>query len=129
MKKVYLAGPIHNQTDEVCNGWRSIFHKEKDFIWLDPMRRDYRGKEVIHTVDIVEKDKEDINNSDAIVAKCDPIGIGTSMEIIFAYTLGIPVISIMTPAPGKIIHPWIAYHSAYVVESEAEALQILRNKC
>lgn len=119
--RVYLAGPIFQQTDEVCNDWRAFFKAIPDFEWLDPMSRDYRGKEDESVSLIVEGDKEDIDSCQAVIAKTNPTSAGTSMEILYAYLKKTPVISI---CEGR-VSPWVRYHSTHVVKTEAEALDCL----
>jgi hypothetical protein len=55
------------------------------FTWLDPMARDYRGREDQCWKEIVEGDKEDIEQCEAVVAKVNPASAGTSMEILWAW--------------------------------------------
>jgi hypothetical protein len=59
--KVYLAGPIFQQSDATCNDWRAKFKACELFEWLDPMARDYRGREDTAFAEIVDGDKEDID--------------------------------------------------------------------
>lgn len=120
--RVYLAGPIFQQTDATCNDWRSTFKAVAGFTWLDPMSRDYRGREDDCTNDIVEGDKEDIDNCQALIAKVNSPSAGTSMEILWAWLNETPVISI---CEGR-VSPWVRYHSTHIAKSEAEALAFLR---
>ena len=47
MKTVYLCGGINGLSDEDCTDWREATKAElyNHFNFLDPMRRDYRGRE------------------------------------------------------------------------------------
>lgn len=121
--RVYLAGPIFQQTDAVCNDWRSVFKAVPGFTWLDPMSRDYRGREDECHAEIVEGDKADVESCAAVVAKVNPPSAGTSMEILWAWLAEIePIIAI---CDGR-VSPWVRYHSSHVVRTEAEALALLR---
>lgn len=42
--KVYLCGPINGCTDDQCKNWREAA-KQVLSDTVDPMRRDYRGRE------------------------------------------------------------------------------------
>lgn len=120
--KIYLAGPINGCTDEQANGWRSqvkAIHADV----LDPMARDYRGKETESVSEIVEGDKADINASDGLLAYFERPSVGTSMEVLYAWQQNKPVV--IVNKSGKPASPWLAYHSIAIVESIADALAVL----
>ena len=86
---VYLAGPIFGKNDDECRGWRE---RAKHLLGgyfraLDPMRRDYRGSEQLHSKDIVKQDIADIAESDAVLAFVAAPSWGTAMEIARARVL------------------------------------------
>ncbi len=89
MKKVYLAGPIAGCSDAECNDWRDLVISllDSSFKAINPMRRDDRGKEDENINNIVELDKVDIVQSDAIIVSYDKPSVGTSMEVFFAFSL------------------------------------------
>jgi nucleoside 2-deoxyribosyltransferase len=120
--KVYLAGPIFQQSDDICKDWRSQFKTCQMFDWLDPMRRDYRGREDAAFAEIVEGDKDDIDGCQAVVAKVNPPSAGTSMEILWAWLNHTPVIAI---TEGR-VSPWVRYHATDICASEDAALQRLK---
>lgn len=111
--RVYLAGPINGRSDAECNDWRAEAKRllAKHDI-LDPMARDYRGVEDINVSDIVEGDKADIDSCDAILAHCDTPSVGTSMEILYAWDRGKPVVVVVPQ--GARVSPWLRYHSVGV---------------
>jgi nucleoside 2-deoxyribosyltransferase len=121
--RVYLAGPIFQQTDAVCNDWRAKFKACEMFDWLDPMSRDYRGREDECVSEIVENDKDDIDSCAAIVARVDPVSAGTSMEILWAWLNHSPVIVIR--GTGR-VSPWVRYHATDICANEEAALQKLK---
>jgi nucleoside 2-deoxyribosyltransferase len=106
--KIYLAGPINGCTDEEANGWRSQVKKIHPDV-LDPMSRDYRGKEAENFRDIVEGDKRDIYQSDGVLVYFEKPSVGTSMEVLYAYERRKPVV--VVNVSGKPISPWLAYHA------------------
>lgn len=122
MDKVYLAGPIFQQSDATCNDWRAKFKACGMFEWLDPMARDFRGKEDTHAAEIVEGDKDDIDGCHAVVAKVEPTSAGTSMEILWAWLNETPVIAICA---GR-VSPWVRYHATEICSNEDAALQKLK---
>lgn len=116
MSTVYLAGPIAGCNDEEASGWRQGFveaHPAHEF--LDPMRRDYRGKEDDNVNDIVELDIEDIDTADIFLAYCWQVSWGTAMEIFYAYTSGKRVILVVPE--GVRVSPWLRYHSDEIYKS------------
>lgn len=124
MVRIYLAGPINGKTDSECNDWRDQIRKlAPEFEYLDPMARDYRGKEDESVNDIVEGDKADIRQCDFVIANARVPSAGTSMEILYAHLHQIPVFSIV----GDRVSPWVRYHSEAVVKSEEEACKAVRN--
>lgn len=109
--KVYLAGPINGCTDDEANNWRDMVkaHLGEDNC-IDPMRRDYRGREDNNIADIVELDKEDIDSADVMLVNCWQASWGTAMEIMYAWDhTRIPVLAVL---PEEIqASPWITYHA------------------
>ncbi len=120
--KVYLCGPIFGCTDEECKDWREAAKKVLPDT-LDPMRKDYRGRTDEFYVELVESDKQDIDESGALLVNYDKPSVGTSMEILYAWEREKPVIVVAkkdTP-----ISPWLKYHAETIVHSFAEAFEIL----
>lgn len=121
--KIYLCGPINGCNDDQATTWREWFKSSVGpFVidWIDPMKRDYRGKEAEDYREIVELDKRDVRGCDVIIVMYTQPSVGTSMEIFFAWTIGIPVIVI--DESKKPISPWLRYHSTAIVNNKHEAL-------
>ncbi len=112
--KVYLCGGINGLTDSECKDWRE-YSKTKLSNTLDPMRRDYRGREDDCRNEIVELDKIDIDLSDALLVWYPKPSTGTDMEIFYAWEGG-KQIYVVVPRESK-ISPWLKYHSDYITES------------
>jgi nucleoside 2-deoxyribosyltransferase len=121
--KIYLAGPINGCTDEQANGWRSRV-KALHADCLDPMSRDYRGKESDSVAEIVEGDKSDIDQCDAVLVYFERPSVGTSMEVLYAWERKKPVIVI--DHSDKPISPWLKYHSNYICLSVFEAISLIK---
>lgn len=123
MKKiVYLCGPINGRSDDDCKGWREVA-KEHLLSTLDPMDRDYRGRELEAGIarEIVENDKKDIENSDILLVYYDKPSVGTSMEILFAYELGCRII--LVNKSDKPLSPWLLYHCHKIYDSLEDAIE------
>lgn len=127
--KVYLGGPINGCTDEEASGWRDAVKAEltaSGWEAIDPMDRDYRGKEMEPGIAkaIVENDKLDIDGADVLLMNCPKPSVGTSMEILYGYMSGKRVVCVI-PA-GSTPSPWLVYHAHKVVEgSVLAALDLL----
>lgn len=120
---VYLAGPINGCTDDEAINWREeVKLRLGERNCLDPMERDYRGKEDSHVNEIVEGDKTDIQLADLMLANCWQVSWGTAMEIFYAHSIGKPVIAIVPPKAR--VSPWLRYHAA-VYHSLNEVLAVL----
>lgn len=113
LKPVYLCGPINGRSDADCNDWRTKAKAMLDAT-LDPMARDYRGREAEPgvEVEIVEGDKADILECRAMVVYFDKPSVGTSMEVMFADTHGIPVH--VVDVSDKPLSPWLVYHATAI---------------
>ena len=120
MKTAYLCGPINGCTDEECKDWRARFKQLWPHDTLDPMRRDYRGKEDECWREIVELDKIDVSNSDVLIVSYPRPSTGTDMEIYYAWERGKPVVSVV-PKDAR-ISPWLRYHSHKIVHSYEAAV-------
>jgi nucleoside 2-deoxyribosyltransferase len=119
-KTVYLAGPINEVTEENTRSWREIASEMLslyDIKTLNPLRGKENYKAILYTPsEIVVRDKQDIKNSDLVLANMSvktPL-IGTSMEIGYAWEHGIPVVVWSDWAHE---HYWIRYHSVKVLHS------------
>lgn len=122
--KVYLCGPINGCTDAEAKDWRE-YVKSKLSDTLDPMRRDYRGREAECVNEIVELDKIDVMKSDVLLVSYDKPSVGTSMEVLYAFERGKSVVVVARPEAS--ISPWLRYHSHRIVNSFAEAIEYINS--
>lgn len=107
--KVYLCGGINGLTDDEAKTWREVAKVElarHGIDTLDPMRRDYRGREDDNVWDIVKGDIEDIKQSDIVLAMCERPSWGTGMEIKYAHEVHVPVVSVVGTGP---VSPWLRF--------------------
>jgi nucleoside 2-deoxyribosyltransferase len=91
---------------------------------INPLRRDYRGRENEFTNEIVQLDKLDISRCHMVLAACPSPSTGTSMEIFYAWTLGKPVYSVVPN--GVTVSPWLSYHSTRVCPTFDKAIKAIR---
>ena len=122
MKSIYLAGSINGCSDSECNDWRSEVKRHYPNT-IDPMVRDYRGKELECYKEIVELDKQDILNSDVVLVRYVKPSVGTSMEILFAHLNNKPVV--VWTDPNTPISPWLLYHSRFIAFTLTDSLILI----
>lgn len=120
--KTYLCGPINGCTDEECKDWREAAKKVLSET-VDPMVRDYRGREDECVKEIVELDKQDIDGCEALLVNYDKPSVGTSMEVFYAWQTGKFIVIVCKE--GTKISPWLKYHSSKIVHSFEEAFNLL----
>jgi len=122
---IYLAGAINGCTDSECKDWREYVKSQiGEEYTLDPMRRDYRGRELDCVDEIVEGDKVDINNSTHVLVSYDKPSVGTSMEILYAWERKIPVL-VVASLETK-LSPWLIYHSTKIFNSFQEFINYIK---
>jgi nucleoside 2-deoxyribosyltransferase len=85
-KKIYLCGPIMDEHEGVARAWRDEAKKRlaDHFKLLDPMRRNFKDREVDSANEIVEFDLQDIRDADIVLVNYSKNSIGTSMEVFYA---------------------------------------------
>ena len=120
--KIYLCGPINGCTDEECKNWREAAKAVLPDT-LDPMRRDFRGREDDCVSEIVNGDKLDIMQCDGMLVNYDKPSVGTSMEILFAWEQRKFII--VVAKDGTNISPWLRYHAGAIVSSFENAFSFI----
>lgn len=110
MATTYLCGGINGLSDDQCRDWREVAKSLLKTETLDPMRRDYRGKEDESVNEIVQGDIRDIEQSDFILVNATRPSWGTAMEIVYAWQ-GRPVVAFVGDAS---VSPWLRYHCEIV---------------
>lgn len=124
LKPIYLCGPIFGRSNADAIDWREEVKASSPWPTLDPMRRDYRGREVQLYREIVEGDLRDIGECWALLVYFDKPSVGTSMEIFNAYWIGKKVVVINASGDVR-ISPWLIFHSHAIVSSVADGLDLL----
>lgn len=108
---VYLCGGINGLSDSDCKDWRQMAQENLTQPTLDPMRRDYRGKEDYNVEAIVQGDLDDIAVSDVILVNATRPSWGTAMEIVYAYQLGKIIHAFAYPDK---VSPWLRFHCTFI---------------
>lgn len=123
MKKftTYLCGGINGLNDADAKDWREVAKEKLNTNTLDPMRRDYRGKENDFVQDIVQGDLEDIAASDFILVNASKPSWGTAMEIVYAFT-SCQINRIVAFTNGAKVSPWLRYHCDAIYDTVEQAV-------
>jgi nucleoside 2-deoxyribosyltransferase len=109
--KVYLCGGINGLSDSNCIDWREYAKARLLHGALDPMRRDYRGKEDESVNEIVKGDLDDIERCPILLVNATRPSWGTAMEIVYAFGLGKRIVSWVGDSR---VSPWLRYHSSSI---------------
>lgn len=123
---IYLAGPINGRSNDDCHNWREMVKAHWVGFTLDPMARDYRGREEEPGIaeQIVQGDTWDLRQSDGLLAYIDAPSAGTSMEILLMYQMGRP--RVLVNDTKRPLSPWLTRHASAVCGSLPEALQEMK---
>ena len=131
--KIYLSGAMSGISWEEQTKWRSQFQNaikfgdydyEKKVTFFDPTQY-YNFEEKRHKSEkeIMEFDLYNLRNSDLVLVNLGNSGdksIGTSMELMLAKELHIPVIAFNS---NKEIHPWISEVCLRICDNLKEAVE------
>ena len=107
--KIYLCGPIMDEHEGHAREWRDKAKKMlgRNFILLDPMRRNFKDREVDSANEIVEFDLQDIRDADIVLVNYNKNSIGTSMEVFYASHDLKKFVVAFTPFSFKDSSPWM----------------------
>jgi nucleoside 2-deoxyribosyltransferase len=128
VKKIYLSGPIMDEHEGIAREWRETAKKllSGEFVLLDPMRRNFKDREVDSANEIVRFDLQDVEDADIILVNyCKP-SIGTSMEVFHAnHNLGKFVVG-FSPYEFKECSPWMVKYCTKILSSLEEAIEYIK---
>jgi nucleoside 2-deoxyribosyltransferase len=120
--KIYLAGPIMNCTHEEIHEWREYVKNQlPGFEFYDPSQ----FEEGLDSTKTVEEDKRLIDESDVVLVNLFKLGIGTIMEIFYAWTWGKNILVVTKDYKDNC---WLKYHTSFVFEDLDSALQLLKKE-
>ena len=97
------------------------------FRLLDPMRRNFKDREVDSANEIVEFDLQDVRDADILLVNYNKASIGTSMEVFYAaQDLGKFVIA-FSPFSFQDCSPWMVRYCTKIHPSLQTACDYLLN--
>ena len=126
-RKIYLCGPIMDEVDGHARAWRQVAQKQlrKQFVILDPMRRNFKDREVDSANEIVEFDLQDVREADIVLVNYSKASIGTAMEVFYAsHDLNKFVVA-FSPFTFKDCSPWMVRFCTKILPSEEQAVQYI----
>jgi nucleoside 2-deoxyribosyltransferase len=126
-KKIYLCGPIMDEAPGEAREWRQVAEERLrgNFIILNPMRRNFKDREVDSANEIVEFDLQDVRDADLLLVNYTKPSIGTSMEVFFAaHDLGKFVVA-FSHFEFKDCNPWMVRFCTKILPSLDESLNYI----
>jgi nucleoside 2-deoxyribosyltransferase len=126
-KTIYLSGPIMDEHAGVARQWRQVARSllEGSFDILDPMRRNFKDREVDSANEIVEFDLQDVRDCDILLVNYSKASIGTSMEVFFgSHHLGKFVVA-FSPFEFKDCSPWMVRFCTKILPGLEQACDYL----
>lgn len=97
-----------------------------DFVMLDPMRRNFKDREVDSANEIVEFDLQDVRSADIILVNYSKPSIGTAMEVFYAsHDLGKFVIA-FSHFPFEDCSPWMVKYCTKILPSLEGAITYIQ---
>lgn len=128
MKKVYLSGPIMDAHEGHAREWRETAKRllGAHFKLLDPMRRNFKDREVDSANEIVEFDLQDVRDADIVLVNYCKASIGTAMEVFYASNdLGKFVIA-FSPYSFQDCSPWMVRFCTKILPSLEAATSYIK---
>ena len=123
-KKIYLCGPIMDESE----GNATIWHQHatealgNKFTILDPMRRDFKDREVDSANEIVEFDLQDVRDADILLVNYTKNSIGTSMEVFYASHDLQKFVVAFSPFTFENCNPWMVRFCTKILSSLDESI-------
>jgi nucleoside 2-deoxyribosyltransferase len=117
-----------DESEGTARLWRGIA-KEKlaaDFMLLDPMRRNFKDREVDSANEIVEFDLQDVRDADLLLVNYSKPSIGTAMEVFYAAHDLRKFVIAFSPFTFAESSPWMVKFCTKILPSLEEALVYIR---
>lgn len=118
-KQIYLCGPIMDETAGAASDWRTkaAAALQNSYDILDPMRRNFKDREVDSANEIVEFDLQDVRDADILLVNYSKPSIGTAMEVFYAaHDLGKFVVA-FSPFGFAECNPWMVRFCTKILPS------------
>ena len=126
---IYLSGPIMDERPDQAVTWREYAKQQLGdrFVLLDPMRRNFKDREVDSANEIVEFDLQDVREADIILVNYNKTSIGTAMEVFYAsHDLGKFVVA-FSPFSFQDCSPWMVKHCTKILPTLDAAIGYIRD--
>jgi len=117
-----------DEQDGVAREWRKTATKKlkPSFTLLDPMRRNFKDREVDSANEIVEFDLQDIRNADLLLVNYNKPSIGTAMEVFYAsHHLGKFIVA-FSPFTFEKSSPWMVRYCTKILPSLDTAIRYIK---
>ncbi len=127
-KKIYLCGPIMDEHEGEARRWRESATEQlqQHFTILDPMRRNFKDREVDSANEIVDFDLQDIREADIVLVNYSKNSIGTSMEVFYAANnLGKFVVA-FSPFSYQDCSPWMVRFCTKILPTLEDATRYMK---
>ena len=127
-KKIYLCGPIMDEFEGHARLWRQRAKEllGRDFVLLDPMRRNFKDREVDSANEIVEFDLQDIREADIVLVNYNKPSIGTAMEVFYASHVLNKFVIAFSPFSFKDCNPWMVRYCTKILPTLEAAADYIR---
>jgi nucleoside 2-deoxyribosyltransferase len=127
MKTIYLSGPIMDEHLGYAREWREDAKKKlgAHFNLLDPMRRNFKDREVDSANEIVEFDLQDVRDADILLVNYNKASIGTSMEVFYAAQDMKKFVIAFSPFSFQDCSPWMVRYCTKILPSLGKATEYL----
>jgi nucleoside 2-deoxyribosyltransferase len=128
VKTIYLCGPIMDCSDSESSSWRerAVAEFGDDFVLLDPMRRNFRDREIDSANEIVEFDLQDVRDADILLVNYSKASIGTSMEVFYASHEQGKFVIAFSPFTYKDMSPWMVRFCTKILPDFESAVGYIR---
>jgi nucleoside 2-deoxyribosyltransferase len=116
-----------DESEGVAREWRelALAKLSPNFIMLDPMRRDFKDREVDSANEIVEFDLQDVRDADIVLVNYNKNSIGTSMEVFYAsHDLGKFVVA-FSPFEYKDCNPWMVKFCTKILPTLEDTIEYI----
>ncbi len=123
-KRIYLCGPIMDCSCVDSKTWRQRA-KERlagRFVLLDPMRRNFRDREIDSANEIVDFDLQDVRDADLLLVNYSKPSIGTAMEVFYAGHVQGKFIIAFSPFTFADMSPWMVRYCTKILPDLDAAL-------
>lgn len=127
-RKIYLCGPIMDEADGHARAWRQQAAEllGGEFLLLDPMRRNFKDREVDSANEIVEFDLQDVRDADIVLVNYSKSSVGTSMEVFYASHVLHKFTIAFSPFTFKDSSPWMVKYCTKILPALEDAAAYIR---